>query len=193
MQKDEYIRNLRKALSRLPESEREDIIADYEEHFSVGVSEGRDEADIAGALGDPRSLGREHAALFLVREAEIDPSARGLGRAVAATVGLGLFNLLVVLLPFLLLVLILILILVIGFSLACSGPLLTGYSVLSLLGIMPSGLSAPPLAGVFFGIGLTSAGLFLMVITGWLMRIFYRLGIRYLRWHISVITGKEVL
>jgi len=193
MQKDEYLRTLTRALSPLPEVERREILADYEEHFLIGITAGRTESDIAAALGDPRSIGREYAALSLVRRAEEVPSAGGLSQAVVATVGLGLFNLLVVFLPFIILILLLAVILVIGFSLTCAGPFLTGYAVLELVGIIRMGMPVPPLAGVFYGIGLTSSGLLLIACTFWLVRICYRQGIRYLRWNISVISGREVL
>ena len=170
MQKDEFLCQLKKSLCRLPESDQLDVIADFEEHFTIGVEAGRNEADIAATLGDPRVIGKEFAALFLVRQAEEDPSAGGISRAVVATLGLGLFNLLVVFIPFIILIVLLAVILVVVFSLACAGPFLTGYAVLELLGVITMGMPVPPL-----------------------MRIIYRLGIRYLRWNIAVISGRETL
>lgn len=193
MEKDEYIGRLRKALCRLPDSEREEVLADYEEHFMMGIAEGRTEREIADALGDPVSIGKEYAALFLVRKAESDPSARSLSRAVIATVGLGIFNLVVVFIPFIILVLLLALVGIIGFSLTCTGPFLAGYAALEIFGFFYSAFSSPPLARVFYGIGLTSSGLLLMVLTCWLGRICYLLGIRYLKWNIAVISGRESL
>ncbi|PWR69816.1 HAAS signaling domain-containing protein [Methanospirillum lacunae] len=193
MQKDEYLSQLRQAIRALPEDEQEEILADYDEHFRMGITEGRTEVEIASALGDPRSIGKEYAAVSLVNRAEESPSARGIGRAVLATVGLGLFNLFVVFLPFLILVLMIVLILIIGFSIACAGPFLAGYAVLILIGVLPMQLDTPPLAAVFFGIGLTSAGLLMIALDYWLTRICYRQTIRYLRWNIEVISGKETL
>ena len=193
MQKDEYLRQLSRAVSSLPEPERAEILADYEEHFLIGIAEGRTETDIASALGDPRSIGKEFAALSLVRRAEESPSAGGLSRAVIATVGLGIFNLLVVFIPFVILIMILALILVIGFSLTCAGPFLTGYAVLTLAGIITIQLNSPPLATVFYGIGLTSTGLLLIALDFWLTRICYRQAIRYLKWNIAIISGRESL
>jgi len=193
MEKDEYLKRLKKALYRLPESEREEVLADYEEHFMMGLKEGRNESEIASALGDPVAIGKEYAALFLVRKAESDPSAKSLSRAVIATVGLGIFNLVVVFIPFVILVLLLALVAVIGFSLTCTGPFLTGYAALEFFGFFSSGFSSPPLARVFYGIGLTTSGLLLMVLTCWLGRICYLLGIRYLKWNIAVISGRESL
>lgn len=193
MNKNEFLHDLSHALSGLSRDEQADILADYNEHFLIGTAEGRSEREISIALGDPRSIGREYAALSLVKRAESDPSARGLSHAVIATVGLGLFNLLVVFTPFLLLFILLLVILVIGFSLTCAGPFLTGYSVLELSGIIRMGMPVHPLAGIFYGIGLTSAGLLIISFEFWLSRILYHLGIRYLKWNIAVISGRESL
>lgn len=193
MLKDDYLTQLGRALSSLPDSEQRDILADYEEHFRMGVKDGRTESDIAAGLGDPRALGREYAALSLVKQAEDTPSAGKLGRAVLATVGLGLFNLLVVFIPFVILLLIIAMILVIGFSLTCAGPFLIGYAVLTLVGVISIHLDSPPLAMIFFGIGLTSFGILLMVLDFWLTRVWYRQVIRYLKWNIAVISGRESL
>ncbi len=37
MNKDEYLKELRKLLRKLPKEDREDIISDYEEHFTIGM------------------------------------------------------------------------------------------------------------------------------------------------------------
>jgi len=193
MQKVEYLSQLRQALRNLPENEQVEILAEYEEHFMMGIADKRTEADIASGLGDPRSIGREYAAVSLVNRAEESPSARGISRAVVATVGLGLFNLLVVFIPFVILFFLIILIFVIGFALACAGSFLAAYAMLTLAGVMTMQLDTPPFAAIFFGIGLTSSGLLMMAIDYWLTRICYRQMIRYLRWNIAVITGRETL
>ncbi len=193
MLKNEYLRQLGQAMSSLPEYERDEILADYDEHFMMGLADGRTEVEIASALGDPRSIGREFAALSLIKRAEEVPSAQSLSRAVVATVGLGLFNLLVVFVPYVILILILATILVIGFSLACAGPFMIGYAVLTLTGFIPIQLDTPPLAVAFYGIGLTCSGLLLIAFDFWLARICYRQSIRYLKWNIAVISGRESL
>ena len=55
------------------------------------------------------------------------------------------------------------------------------------------GMPVHPLAGIFYGIGLTSAGLLIISFEFWLSRILYHLGIRYLKWNIAVISGRESL
>lgn len=193
MQKDEFLRQLKASLSALPQHDQNEIIADYNEHFSIGTIEGRTEEDIARALGDPVSLGKEYAAIILVKKAEESPSARGMGMAILSTLGFGLFNLVVVLLPSLLLAIFLFIILAIGASLLFTGTLLTGCGLLCLTGVIPAHIPISAYAAVFFGVGTTSAGLLMILGSFWLGRLFYRLGIRYLKWNIAVIHGSEQL
>lgn len=193
MQKDEFIRQLNAALSSLPGQDRDDILADYLEHFSIGGENGRTEEEIARALGDPVSLGREYTAISLIKKAEDSPSARGMGMAILSTLGLGVLSLVIVLLPSLLLLSFLVFILVMGLSLLFTGTLLTGCGLLCLIGIIPYQIPISAYAAVFFGIGTTCVGLLIILGDFWLGRLFYRLGIRYLKWNIAVIHGSEQL
>jgi len=59
MTESEFLQTLRRRLSGLPPGEIEDIVADYATHFREGAANGRSEADIAAALGDPSRLARE--------------------------------------------------------------------------------------------------------------------------------------
>ena len=51
MTKIEFLQQLYNLLGVLPAEERDDIIADFEEHFSVGTSEGKSEEQICSELG----------------------------------------------------------------------------------------------------------------------------------------------
>src|SRR5258708_30185893 len=55
----EFLDTLRRRLAGLPEAEIDDLVADYATHFADGMAAGRNEADIAQALGDPMRLARE--------------------------------------------------------------------------------------------------------------------------------------
>jgi len=71
MQKDEYLKKLGLALSGISETERQDILADYAEHFEMGALDGRTEEEIAESLGDPKTIGKEYTALSFVKRANI--------------------------------------------------------------------------------------------------------------------------
>lgn len=61
MTKFEYLQELEKNLQSLPEAERVDILADFEEHFTYALSNGKTEDEICGDLGDPK----ENAAQYI--------------------------------------------------------------------------------------------------------------------------------
>ncbi len=92
MNQQEFISQLQEALSRLPESERQDIVADYQEYFRDGLAAGRSEADIAAGLGDPRQLARELMARHHMARWESRKSFGNLFAVVGAIAGLGFLN-----------------------------------------------------------------------------------------------------
>lgn len=58
MNQNEFLGRLRDELYGLPEEEIHDIIQDYKEHFQVGLSKGKSEAEIARELGNPRTIAK---------------------------------------------------------------------------------------------------------------------------------------
>ena len=60
MTKIEFLQQLYNLLGGLPADELDDIIADFEEHFSVGTSEGKCEEQICSELGDPKSCAAQY-------------------------------------------------------------------------------------------------------------------------------------
>src|SRR5688572_6108818 len=96
MGRDEYLSELARHLTKLPEDARRDVLADYAEHFASGREAGKDDAEIARALGTPRHVAAAcHADLMVARaeaESRPGPKAWSLARATLAVVGLGFFN-----------------------------------------------------------------------------------------------------
>lgn len=188
----EFIRVLRSRLEgTLPKEELEDIVSDYAEHFRIGKANGRTDEELWRSLGSPEDVAREIRIMHLVKKAENVRSCRNIFHAVIATLGLGLFNLVFVLVPFLLLVLMLLLVFIIGVVFAIFGPVAFVSSVLQLAGVPAFALWLSPGAGIFISIGMTSLGLLLIIGDYFLARFFYRVGIQYLKWNISTITGTE--
>ncbi len=151
MNRQEFLARLRAGLRGLPTSAIDDIVADYEAHFSEGLSAGRTEAEIAGALGDPDRVIRElRAEAGLKRwEEERNPSAAA--NAVIAVLGLGAVDVLV-LLPILLPIAGALL----GFLVAAAACLGAG-AVLFAAG--PFFVHGAPVAAVILaGLGLMSVG-----------------------------------
>lgn len=53
MTKQEFLQHLKVHLQPLPAAEREDILADFEEHFQAGAESGKTEEQICAELGNP--------------------------------------------------------------------------------------------------------------------------------------------
>jgi len=188
----EFIRVLKDRLKgTLDPVELDDIVSDYAEHFRMGKESGRTDEELWQSLGSPDDIAREIRAMHLVKRAESNRSCKNIIHAVLSTLGLGLFNLVVVLAPFLLLVLMLFVVFIIGVMTTFAG--ITGiiWSLLQLAGLSAFSVWYSPLAGVFISIGMTTTGLLMVIGDYYLARFFYRIGIQYLKWNIRVITGTE--
>jgi uncharacterized membrane protein len=188
----EYIRILRNRLEgTLPGEDLDDLLSDYSEHFRIGKTNGRTDEELWRSLGSPDDVAREIRATHLVKKAESVRSCGNIFHAVLATLGLGLFNLVFVLVPFIFLLVMLLVVFIIGVMCTVSGPVAFLYSILQIAGLPAFAIWLSPTSGVFFSIGITSFGLLLIIGDYYLARFFYRVGIQYLKWNIRVITGTE--
>ena len=179
MTRADFMGRLRRGLAGLPPAAQEEILADYDTHFVDGLAEGRSEAEVAAALGDPGRLARElRLEAGLKRwEAERNPSSAA--AAVMALVGLGAVDILI-LLP-----------LLTGVVSAIAGLYVAAIAVfISGGGILVAGpfFDPPggPLFAVLLGLGLMGASVvgaaLLTIVTIWLVnglvwfgRLHYRL------------------
>jgi uncharacterized membrane protein len=86
MTRDGFLRTLRLELAGLPPEEIQDIVDDYAAHFAESDASGRNEEEVAAALGDPARLARELRAEAGIRRFEAHWSVSNL---MAATLALG--------------------------------------------------------------------------------------------------------
>jgi len=101
MTKEKFLRQLNVSLKQLTSKERQDILQDYEEHFAIGLAEGKTEEEIATSLGSPNQIAKELLASYHLEKVEATVTTGNIIRAVWAVIGLGFFNLVIVLGPFL--------------------------------------------------------------------------------------------
>lgn len=91
---NEFLTALDRALHGLMKEEREDILADYREHFEIGLSQGKTESQIMRELGDPDSIAKMYTALNAVSQAEksrnLPDALHVVGAALAYRLGGGL-------------------------------------------------------------------------------------------------------
>jgi len=191
MNKKEFLDNLSKYLRGIPGEDEKDIISDFEEHFEMGKKEGRTEEDLTKSLGDPKALANQLKANIMVAQAEKETTAVNITRAVFASLGLGFFNLIFVLGPFIGVVGSLA-----GLFAAAIGT--TAGGITGLLGTIFSplfpeyfNLIVNPAVGIFASIGLICFGILFFIGDMYLTRGFFRLFIRYIKFNARVLTGRE--
>jgi uncharacterized membrane protein len=188
MKKHEYIGKLENALAALPVEERTEILADYHEHFEMAMADGQSEESICEALGSPEHLAKQYRVRTLVARAEEEPSSRNLLRAIVATLGLGFFNIVFLLGPFLALCGVLV-----AFFAVAVGFFVAGFAIIigGLLSSVFTIFSGMALGGFFLGAGFIALSLAMMLIGVKVGQLIYRLTLRYLKMNSQIIKGER--
>ena len=97
MTRQAFLARLREGLRGLPAQTVADVISDYEAHFADGAAEGRSEAEVAAALGNPDRLARELRAESSLNRWRDERSPSSAASAVFAVLGLGAIDILILL------------------------------------------------------------------------------------------------
>lgn len=191
MNKKEFIQELKFLLSDFPQNEVEDIIYDYEEHFLVGLDSGKTEEEIATGLGDVRLIARQYRASMKIEKARNEKTVSNIFNAVLATIGLGFFNLVIVLGPFLGVLGTLIGLFAASIGIAVSGFALTiaSFGAAHIPFDIPFSIGFPVM--LFAGIGLACFGILFFLGNFYISKFFYIFTLKYLRWNIDVIRGSN--
>jgi uncharacterized membrane protein len=190
LNKRDFLNHLEGSLRGINYEDKKDIIYDYEEHFSVGLEQGKSEEEICQNLGDPKVIAKQFRANYMVDKAKNDTSAGNIIRAVVAVISLGFFNIVFVLGPFLGVVGVLI-----GVFAAALGVFLAGLGV--LLGGLASSfmpiffINLHPLAMVFSAIGLMCMGTLIFIGACCLGKLIYILTVKYLQLNLNIIKKGE--
>lgn len=194
MNKNEYLGTLKRLLAGLSEEEIRDILYDYEEHFRIGAEEGKSEEEITAELGNVRDVARMYKSDIPIQTTfttYTEPSNSAF-RAIILIIGLGLFNLIFILGPYIGFAGVLI-----GFWAAAAGITIGGvvtFIVTLFAPLFPSfikmgGLSYPFAFSV--SIGLTCLGALLGIGSLYLTRWFFNISMRYMKWNIDTIFNRR--
>ncbi|MBP0724987.1 DUF1700 domain-containing protein [Bacillus sp. RG28] len=181
MNKEKFLKQLNLSLKKLSSNERHDILQDYEEHFAIGLEEGKTEEEIASSLGSPTQIAKELLASYHLEKVEATVTTGNIIRAVWAVIGLGFFNLVIVLGPFLALLALLLSgwVMGIGFVLA---PLLVLIDAVVNFGTFE-------FFSLFISLALCGIGLFILIgmlpVTKSVVNGF----VRYLKYNASIVKG----
>ena len=182
MSRTAFIAALREGLRGMAPASIDEVVADYEGHFTEGAAAGRSEQDIASALGDPSRLARELRAEAGLKRWETERNPSAAASAVFAVLGLGAIDI-IFLLPILLTVVsVIFAVLLAVIALFVAGVAL---SVAGMFGALP-GFDGTPLQALLAGVGLMAGSISLgalqsLIIVGlvnalvWYARLHYRL------------------
>lgn len=188
MNKSEFIRTLKESLGNVDEVEKNDILYDYEEHFRIGIENGKTEEDIAAGLGDPRIIAKSYNANSTVEKAVENSSGKNVFKALLAAVTLSFFNLVIVLGPFIALVGVLIGLYAASISMALAG--LFSIFAIIFMPFIPFNMTVGinPIAAIFLCIGVACLGTLFFIGNCYLTKVFYKLTAKYLKWNMQVIS-----
>ncbi len=92
-----FIARLRQGLKGLAPDEIDEIVMDYEAHFSDAIAAGRDEIDVAASLGDALQLGNELRAEAKLKRWEERRTPHTFLQASLGLIGLQAFNIFILL------------------------------------------------------------------------------------------------
>lgn len=181
MNQHEFIQILKKEIQKLPEEERREILADFEEHFAMGKLDGKTEEEMAAALGNPKTIGRELVANYQIEAVENDTTIGNFLKAVWVVLGLGFFNLVIVLGPFLVIASLVFAVWAIGVSFIATPVLVLIDTV-----IYPDSFQLFDLFNSFLFCGI---GIFVMYLALTITKYCMEMFIRYLKYNLRLVKG----
>jgi uncharacterized membrane protein len=192
MNKEEFLFQLKRSLGRLSETEKREILSDYEEHFGAGLSLGKTEEEISRALGNPRALGAAYRLESMIEEGKSGWTLVTVLRAVFASLSLGFFNLVIVLGPFFGIVAV-----VIGLWATAAALALTGVAGLMGLILMPivpqfidvGGLNIAFL--VFASIGVSALGVLALIGMWYVTKWFIFVVVKYVELNVRIVARRR--
>ncbi|MGC4378948.1 DUF1700 domain-containing protein [Fictibacillus sp. Mic-4] len=182
MTKKQFISELGNFIKKLPEGERKEIIYDYEEHFEMGMAEGKAEHEIANELGSPKTLAREILAQYHLSQAQSDKSMHNMMKALLAIVSLSFFNIVFLLMPIIVILVVYAVLCIASFAIATSG-----IGVLSPVFLQDISF----MERLFMAMALTGFGVFMCIVMIYIGKFLYRMILNYARFNVRIVKGER--
>ena len=192
MNEKDFLKKLSEKLKGISEEDEQDILNEYEQHFTIGLDKGRTEEELTDSLGNPIEIAKLYKANLLVKKAEETKTPANIFRAVFATISVGFFNLIFIMGPF-------IGILALMFGLFAAAIAITASGITGFFAIIFEFLfyhqyiyiGINPFARIFIRIGITAFGLLFLIGVIYLTKFLYTLFIRYIKFNLKVINGRR--
>lgn len=182
MDKITFLNELEQELAPLSKKTRDNQMYDYERYFFEQESNGKNEYQIMGELDSPKQIGKKIVANHAIKNAETEPSMKAIGKAIFASLGLGLVSLLIILLPMIFVGLIVLTFMLMAFGFMSAPLFLIVHSIVN------QNMSVA-MSNYLFAFSFSGLGIMILVIILKLVQYIYKLIIKYLRWNIGLIKG----
>lgn len=184
MKRNEFMKKLEAYLAKVPEHDRKDMLYDFDEHFTVGIENGKTEEEVVEELGDPHLIAKDLIADYQMIRAEKGPSVPNTSRTVFATIGLSFFNLVFLLGP------------VIGligvyFSLCVTAFSFTVSPLLAVLWGIFTGFE-DFMIQFFMSVTLCGIGILISIAIIHIGKFSYKIMLRYTKFNIKVMKGGKI-
>lgn len=212
MNKEDFLRTLDASLTDCTWYEKKEIMYDYEEHFRIGLENGKTEEELIAELGEPEDIAKqyetsEEAEKAVVSNPPIDSyaneskslnttrnTAENVSISVIAALSLLIFNLIFILGPFIGLVGALVGLFAGAIGAFTGGLALTFGTVftpfISSFVAMPYGI--PAAASVLFGVGTTAFGMLFFIGDCYVAKYFFKGTLKYINWNLSIIKRQAI-
>lgn len=181
MGRNEFIKSLESYLSKVPERDRKDMLYDFEEHFTIGIENGKTEEEVVSELGDPQMIAKDLIAEYRIRAAEKDRSVPNITRAMIATISLSFFNIVFLLGPVLGLIGVYIGLCVTAIVMTVAPLIVVSWGIFTGFDLF--------LLQFFVSIVLCAIGLLLSIAMINIGKLFYSVILRYIKFNVKIIKG----
>lgn len=200
MNKEEFLKTLEASLKAFTLEEKKDILYDYEEHFRIGLQNGKTEEELIKELGSPNDIAKQYKSNieYLPYTENISEPLkyeqaklhdRSIVPSIISALALGFFNLIFVLWIFIAAGATLFGLAAAAIAITTSGIIVTLAPILAPLFsgsiFMPSNI--PYVLTILFGIGTAALGALFCIGIFYLSRYFYFAAVKYIKWNITII------
>lgn len=186
MSKDEYIKILKKNIKRLDKTEKNDVLNEYETHFLNGYKDNKSDDEISNNLGNPFFIAKEINALNDIERVENEKGIKNFIHAIFSVMGLSIVNFIIILSSIFIFFLLLPIILacIIAIPVMLFSPIILSFT---------NGFSVFNLENIFEVIKGIMLGLFLAILGYFIVKIFFKLIISFLKWNISIVRRENIV
>lgn len=199
MNKEQFLYKLEGLLQSFSSEERRDILYDYEEHFRIGIEEGKSEENIAKELGNPQYIVDQYnktegsrnntfeSSTFFHSDVYREAPRTSVARSVMVAVALFFLNIAIMGPLFISAFAVILSFFVSSFAILLSSIVLLIAPIVPALVSIP--FQVPFLSLLLFSIGLASLGSLFFIGSYYAGKYVYKLTINYCKFNIRLIKG----